>query len=42
LLEHVDAMGLTVLRAGVRRLLLTSDLNRELAAEAAASTGSGR
>ena len=33
LLEHVDARGLTVLRAGVRRLLASSDLNRELAAE---------
>ncbi|MBK8100177.1 MAG: selenocysteine-specific translation elongation factor [Planctomycetes bacterium] len=35
LLEHVDALGLTVLRGGVRRLLSTSDLNRELAREAA-------
>ena len=33
LLEHVDARGLTVLRGGVRRLLASSDLNRELAAE---------
>jgi selenocysteine-specific elongation factor len=35
LLEHVDALGLTVLRGGVRRLLVGSDLDRELAAEAA-------
>lgn len=34
LLEHVDALGLTVLREGVRRLLPSSDLARELAAEA--------
>ena len=34
LLEHVDALGLTVLRGGVRRLLPSSDLARELAAEA--------
>jgi selenocysteine-specific elongation factor len=33
LLEHVDALGLTVLRGGVRRLLRSSDLSRELAAE---------
>jgi selenocysteine-specific elongation factor len=32
LLEYVDALGLTVLRGGVRRLLPSSDLNRELAA----------
>ncbi|MCB9878668.1 MAG: selenocysteine-specific translation elongation factor [Planctomycetes bacterium] len=32
LLEHVDALGLTVLRGGVRRLLPSSDLNRQLAA----------
>ncbi|MGE3173194.1 MAG: selenocysteine-specific translation elongation factor [Planctomycetota bacterium] len=36
LLEHVDALGLTVLRGGTRRLLASSDLNRELAAETAA------
>ena len=30
LLEHVDALGLTVLRGGVRRLLASSPLNREL------------
>jgi selenocysteine-specific elongation factor len=34
LLEHVDALGLTVLRGGVRRLLASSALSRELAAEA--------
>ncbi|MBL8751137.1 MAG: selenocysteine-specific translation elongation factor [Planctomycetes bacterium] len=33
LLEHVDSLGLTVLRGGVRRLLRSSDLSRELAAE---------
>jgi selenocysteine-specific elongation factor len=33
LLEYVDALGLTVLRGGVRRLLPSSDLNRELGAE---------
>ncbi|MBX3463084.1 MAG: selenocysteine-specific translation elongation factor [Planctomycetes bacterium] len=33
LLEHVDALGLTVLRGGVRRLLRSSALQRELAAE---------
>ena len=33
LLEYVDALGLTVLRGGVRRLLPSSDANRELAAE---------
>jgi hypothetical protein len=33
LLEHVDALGLTVLRGGVRRLLPSSDLARELAAD---------
>ncbi|MBL8730270.1 MAG: SelB C-terminal domain-containing protein, partial [Planctomycetes bacterium] len=33
LLEHVDALGLTVLRGGVRRLLRSSDLSRDLAAE---------
>ncbi len=38
LLEHVDALGLTVLRGGVRRLLVSSDLNRELEREAG-STG---
>ncbi len=30
LLEYVDSLGLTVLRGGVRRLLRSSDLNREL------------
>ncbi len=35
LLEHVDALGLTVLRGGVRRLLRSSDLSRELGAEGA-------
>jgi len=35
LLEYVDSLGLTVLRGGVRRLLPSSDLNRELAAERA-------
>lgn len=34
LLEHVDALGLTVLREGVRRLLPSSDLARDLAVEA--------
>ena len=33
LLEYVDSLGLTVLRGGVRRLLRSSDLSRELAAE---------
>ncbi|MBL8754192.1 MAG: selenocysteine-specific translation elongation factor [Planctomycetes bacterium] len=33
LLEYVDALGLTVLRGGVRRLLPSSDVNRELAAD---------
>jgi hypothetical protein len=33
LLEHVDALGLTVLRGGVRRLLASSALSRELAQE---------
>jgi selenocysteine-specific elongation factor len=33
LLEFVDSLGLTVLRGGVRRLLPSSDLARELAAE---------
>ncbi|HEU4420003.1 MAG TPA: SelB C-terminal domain-containing protein, partial [Planctomycetota bacterium] len=33
LLEYIDAQGLTVLRGGVRRLLPSSDLSRELAAE---------
>jgi selenocysteine-specific elongation factor len=33
LLEFVDALGLTVLRGGVRRLLPSSDLARELARE---------
>ena len=33
LLEHVDALGLTVLRGGVRRLLPSSALSRELGAE---------
>lgn len=33
LLEYVDALGLTVLRGGVRRLLPSSDLARELARE---------
>jgi selenocysteine-specific elongation factor len=37
LLEYVDALGLTVLRGGVRRLLPSSDLARELAAEAQGS-----
>jgi selenocysteine-specific elongation factor len=36
LLEYVDALGLTVLRGGVRRLLPSSDLARELAREAGA------
>jgi len=36
LLEYVDSLGLTVLRGGVRRLLPSSDLNRELGAEEAA------
>jgi selenocysteine-specific elongation factor len=34
LLEHVDALGLTVLRGGVRRLLASSPLNRELQQDA--------
>jgi selenocysteine-specific elongation factor len=34
LLEYVDSLGLTVLRGGVRRLLPSSDICRELAAEA--------
>ncbi|HZN37988.1 MAG TPA: selenocysteine-specific translation elongation factor [Planctomycetota bacterium] len=33
LLEYIDAQGLTVLRGGVRRLLPSSDLSRELASE---------
>ncbi len=33
LLEYVDSLGLTVLRGGVRRLLPSSDLSRELALE---------
>ena len=33
LLEYVDSLGLTVLRGGVRRLLPSSAINRELAAE---------
>ena len=33
LLEYVDSLGLTVLRGGVRRLLPSSDLNREMALE---------
>jgi selenocysteine-specific elongation factor len=33
LLEYVDSLGLTVLRGGVRRLLPSSELNRELAQE---------
>lgn len=33
LLEYVDSLGLTVLRGGVRRLLRSSDLSRELAAD---------
>ncbi|HEB51762.1 MAG TPA: selenocysteine-specific translation elongation factor [bacterium] len=33
LLEYVDSLGLTVLRGGVRRLLPSSTINRELAAE---------
>ena len=36
LLEYIDSLGLTVLRGGVRRLLPSSELNRELAAEAGA------
>lgn len=35
LLEHVDALGLTVLRGGVRRLLPSSAAARDLAAERA-------
>jgi selenocysteine-specific elongation factor len=34
LLEYVDALGLTVLRGGVRRLLPSSDLARDLAHDA--------
>ena len=34
LLEHVDALGLTVLRGGVRRLLVGSELCQQLNAEA--------
>ncbi|MFK7742576.1 MAG: selenocysteine-specific translation elongation factor [Planctomycetota bacterium] len=34
LLEYVDSLGLTVLRGGVRRLLPSSSIHRELAAEA--------
>jgi selenocysteine-specific elongation factor len=37
LLEHVDGLGLTVLRGGFRRLLPGSDISKELAREAAAS-----
>jgi selenocysteine-specific elongation factor len=37
LLEYVDSLGLTVLRGGVRRLLPSSDLARELAADAQGS-----
>lgn len=33
LLEYVDSLGLTVLRGGVRRLLPSSPISRELAAE---------
>ena len=33
LLEYVDSLGLTVLRGGVRRLLPSSDVARELARE---------
>ena len=33
LLEYVDSLGLTVLRGGVRRLLPSSAVSRELAAE---------
>jgi selenocysteine-specific elongation factor len=40
LLEHVDASGLTVLRGGVRRLLMSSAIQQELAAEASATTES--
>lgn len=36
LLEYVDALGLTVLRGGVRRLLPSSAIHRQLVAEAAA------
>jgi len=39
LLEYVDSLGLTVLRGGVRRLLPSSDINRELAGDEAASGG---
>ena len=35
LLEYVDSLGLTVLRGGVRRLLPSSAISRELAAEQA-------
>ena len=35
LLEYVDSLGLTVLRGGVRRLLPSSAISRELAAERA-------
>jgi selenocysteine-specific elongation factor len=41
LLEHVDALGLTVLRGGVRRLLPSSDLARDLAAEPSRAGPSG-
>ena len=33
LLEYIDSLGLTVLRGGVRRLLPSSAISRELAAE---------
>ena len=36
LLEYVDSLGLTVLRGGVRRLLPSSDVARDLAREAGA------
>ncbi|MCA8980318.1 MAG: SelB C-terminal domain-containing protein [Planctomycetes bacterium] len=36
LLEYIDATGLTRLRAGERRLLASSDIARELAAESSA------
>jgi len=39
LLEHVDALGLTVLRGGIRRLLASSELNRRLAAEGRPAAG---
>lgn len=41
LLEHVDALGLTVLRGGVRRLLPSSTIHRQLADEAGAVGAQG-